>query len=176
MARVNYGCMKQTLAVTLYALAASLAVSSVSCAILSEHAHNMVELVSSLDRAEPITRKSLDRIFKRDSHCTVSNVSERIDCDAYNFEMAETKIDSLDFRSGVFGSLLILNLTKGDCLNVEMFDEQFGQGVNSSNCTDGFTCIYRHYKRHWGVLSLGLGEDWSATNCAKSVILNARPI
>ena len=51
------------------------------------------------------------------------------------------------------------------------FDQQFGQGFVHSTCTDGVICIYRSYKRSWGILSAGLDRDLSA-KCAKSIVMN----
>jgi hypothetical protein len=147
-------------------------VSLVTCARPPERTRQLVEFVAALDRAEPIYPAALAGLFGWKPRCTAPADNGRVDCDAHDFDVAEVKIGHMDFRSGKFGSLLILEPLEGDCLAVGAFDQRFGQGTDSSFCTHGVSCIGRLYRRTWGGLILDLGRDSSATICVKSVTLN----
>ncbi len=168
-----FGTMKSPLIT--FALTACLALTQVGCSTVPDQTHGLLGLVTLFDQAEPINTRQLSHFLKFEPKCSYYSKSKSVNCDSHDFYVDDVKVDSLDYRMSIFGSFLRLNLRELPCIDVDIFDRHFGHGVDVSGCTDGVVCIYRRYDRKWGRLSLGVGSDWSKTNCVKSVIFDARP-
>jgi hypothetical protein len=130
-----------------------------------------LEFLSAVDQAQPPNRADLEHLIGRTLQC-MEDPTGRIDCSAQDVEFAGVKVGGVDFRwTRNNGSILVLDHLTGECVRVDEFDKQFGQGFVHSSCTDGVICVYRSYRRSWGILSAGLDRDPSE-KCAKSIVMN----
>jgi hypothetical protein len=140
-------------------------------ATAQERPRHFLDLISAIDKIEPVTLESLEGLIGRHLQCQ-HFPDGPIDCDdRQGLNVSDVKVGRIDFRLGAKrGSILILEDLAGDCVRLADLDVRFGKGQIMQHCADA-TCYGSVHLRSWGQLVANMGDNWAA-ECARSITLS----
>lgn len=129
------------------------------------------ELLEKVGEAQPITATFLQEILgvKLSLKRRYENI-DRHDYEARNIELADSRIEYLDFRHLQRGSILVLDFG-GRCLALTEAKRRFALGHSEPNRTHVSNGYVRRVSMSWGSLAFQVLDE--NPNCVASVTANS---